>query len=157
MKSKIPFPFILIILLSVILIIELIYYFHDNPIIPTFNQKTPSTSELKDELLITLFMNHIESDSSTFYNNYFNTTLEYYDYETKILDIKNGNIPNRTKLITFGSTPMIGAHNPVGYDKITYSVDVLGNVTLDKFSHLKSFDVPEWLRDSLIKPYPVAE
>ncbi len=157
MNSKITLPFVLIILLSSILIIELIYYFHNYPLIPTFNQKAPSADELKDELLITLFMNHIESDSSTFYDNYFNTRLAYYDYETKILDIKNGNIPNRVKVITFGITPMIGAHNPVGYDEITYTVDVLGNVTLDKFSHLKSFDIPKWLRDSLIQPYPVAE
>lgn len=115
-------------------------------------------TNLKDDLLITLFMSHIEADSSMYYNNFFSTKLEYYDYETKIIDIKSGTDSQRKFIyITFGSTPMIGAHNPVGYDEISYRVDVLGNITLEDFAHLKSFEIPEWLRNGMIKPYPEKE
>jgi hypothetical protein len=67
-------------------------------------------------------MNNIIADSSKFYDNCFSEKLEYFDYEFKIKDIKKelGNI-----YITLETIPMIGAHNPVGNDEITYKVDVI--------------------------------
>jgi hypothetical protein len=148
-------PLILIILLSAILIFEIIYYKQKIDVIETISHKITNKDEIKDELILYFFMDNISSDSSTFYDNYFSNHLTYYDYETKILEMKRGSEANRRYIyITFGSTPMIGAHNPVGYDKISYKVDVLGNITLENFTHIKSFEIPEWLRDTMIKPYP---
>jgi len=52
---------------------------------------------------------------------------------------------------------MIGVHNPVGYNEITYRVDEFGNITLVKVTYIKSFDIQEGLRDNMIKPYPEIE
>lgn len=49
---------------------------------------------------------------------------------------------------------MIGAHNPVGYDELVNKVDVFGKITLEKLSYLKSYEIPEWLKTSMIKNYP---
>jgi hypothetical protein len=148
-------PLMLIILLSAILIFEIIYYLEKNEIIETISHRTSEEDEIKDELILSFFMDNIRSDSSTYYDNYFSMHLAYYDYVTKILDLKRGSESNRRYIyITFGSTPMIGAHNPVGYDEISYKVDIQGNTTLESFTHLKSYDIPEWLRDTMIKPYP---
>lgn len=148
-------PFILIVILSTLLIVEIIYCLQKNDVIQIISHKITNETELKDELILSFFMDNIESDSSKFYDNYFSTHLAYYDYETKILDIKRGSESYRRFIyITFGSTPMIGAHNPVGYDEISYKVDVQGNITLENFTHLKSFEIPEWLRTNMIKPYP---
>jgi hypothetical protein len=148
-------PVIIIILLSAILIVEMAYYVQKNDVIEVISNKITKEDEIKDELILSFFMDNIRSDSSTYYDNYFSTHLAYYDYETKILDIKRGSESNRRYIyITFGSTPMIGAHNPVGYDELSYKVDVQGNITLENFIHLKSFQIPEWLRDTMIKPYP---
>lgn len=151
-------PLILIVLLSAILIVEIIYYIQKNDVIEAISNKITNEDEIKDELILSFFMDNIESDSSTFYDKYFSTHLAYYDYESKILDIKRGSESQRRFIyITFGSTPMIGAHNPVGYDEISYKVDVQGNITLENFTHLKSFEIPEWLRDTMIKHYPEKE
>lgn len=103
--------------------------------------------------IITLFMQNIIADSNTFYNNYFSTELEYFNYEFKIKDIKKQTSPPYI-YITFETTPVIGAHWPVGDDEITYKVDVFGNKTLESFTHKKSYDLPPWLQNYLIKPYP---
>jgi hypothetical protein len=146
---------ILIVLLSAILIVEIAYYIQKSDVIEAISNKITNDDGIKDELILSFFMDKIEADSSTYYDHYFSTHLAYYDYETKILDIKRGSESNRRYIyITFGSTPMIGAHNPVGYDELSYKVDVQGKITLENFIHLKSFEIPEWLRDTMIKPYP---
>jgi hypothetical protein len=148
-------PLILIILLSAILLVEIMYYLQKNDVIEIISHKITNEDEIKDELILSFFMNNIESESSVFYDNYFPEHLAYYDYDTKILDLKRGSELNRRYIyITFGSTPMIGAHNPVGYDEISYKVDVQGNITLENFIHLKSFEIPEHLRTNMIKTYP---
>ena len=91
------------------------------------------------------------------YDNFFSSHLAYYNYGTKILELKKDYPEAGIIYITFGSTPMIGAHNPVGYDELIYMVDFNGKITLKKFSHLKSFDIPEWLKTDMIKPYPETE
>lgn len=147
-------PIFLIVLLSVILLLEIIYYFQKNDVTFTINQKRSTEAEIKDELIINFFMEHIKSDSSTFYDKYFSSPLAYYNYEMKIIDIKKNYPEAGIIYITIGSTPMIGAHNPVGYDELIYKVDVFANITLEKFTHLKSFDIPEWLRTNIIESYP---
>lgn len=98
-------------------------------------------------------MNNIIADSNKFYDNYFSDGLEYFNYEFKIKDISKQGEPVNI-YITFETTPMIGAHWPVGNDEITYKVDVFGNKVLDKFTHKKSYDIPPWLQNYIIKPLP---
>ncbi|HKL99637.1 MAG TPA: DUF3888 domain-containing protein [Mobilitalea sp.] len=146
-------PIILIVLLSLVIIATVIYS-QKNEVKETVSHKTSEEADMKDELIIYLFMDNIKSDSSTFYDYYFSSQLTYYSYETKVLELKKDYAEGGIIHITFGSTPMIGAHNPVGYDELVYKVDAFGNITLEKYTHLKSFDIPEWLRENMIKPYP---
>lgn len=144
----------ILILLSCILLLEIIFFLRQkNNIIPSFSYKATTEAEIKDELIIALFMNNIVADSNTFYNNYFSTELEYFNYEFKIKDINKQSAPPYI-YITFGITPMIGAHNPVGYDEITYKVDVFGNKMLENFTHIKTYEIPPWLQEGIIKPLP---
>lgn len=119
-----------------------------NDTITTFSYKATTKDEIKDELIIALFMNNIKEDASRFYHNYFSTELEYFNYEFKIIDIseEGGSIH-----ITIGITPMIGAHNPVGYDEVTYKINSSGEITLEQFVHLKSYDIPERFKELIIK------
>ena len=149
-------PIILIAVLVVMLLLEIAYYLQNN-VLPAASHKVSSGAEIKDELIISFFRDNIESDSSKYYDNYFSSQLEYYNYEMKVLDVKKDYPEAGTIYITFGNTPMIGAHNPVGYDELVYKVDVFGNKTLEKFTHLKSFEVPERFRTDMIKPYPETE
>lgn len=143
--------FKIIIFLSFILFMEIIFFIQKKNIIPAFSYKATTKAEIKDELIIALFMDNIKADSNTFYNNYFSTELEYFNYEFKVKDISK---KDNYIYITFGITPMYGAHNPVGDDESTYKVDVFGNKTLEKFVHLKSYEILERFHDIIIKPLP---
>ncbi len=151
MNHKLKKQSILILILSVIFLIETIFYLHKEVTSSTFNINSTTKSEITDELVIALFRNNIITDSNTFYDHYFSSQLEYFNYEFKIKDISKR---DSYIYITFETTPMIGAHNPVGDDEITYKVDVFGNKSLDKFIHKKSYDIPPWLQENLIKPLP---
>ncbi len=155
MKHSKKWQFIVILILSCILLLEMVFYLQKNHNIPTFSVKSTTESEIKDELIIALFMDNIIADSSKFYDNYFPDTypIEYFNYEFKIKDIKKEGEPVNV-YITFETTPVIGPHIPVGDDEITYKVDALGNKTLENFIHKKSYEIPERLKPNMIKPYP---
>ena len=144
---------IIILILSGLLLLEIVFYVQKEAITSTFNVNSTTKSEIKNELVITLFMDNIKADSSKFYDNYFSDGLEYFNYDFKIKDISKKGDPVNI-FITFETTPMIGAHWPVGDDEITYKVDVHGNKTLEDFTHKKSYEIPEWLQNYMIKPYP---
>jgi hypothetical protein len=153
MKHNKKWQFIMILVLTGILLFEMVYYLQKNHTLPTFKQYQTTTSETKDELIIALFMDNIEADSSKFYDNYFPEGLGYINYEYKIIDIKKEGEPVNVH-ITFEGTPIVGPHISVGDDKITYKVDVFGNKTLEKYVHKKSYEIPERLKINMIKPYP---
>lgn len=153
MKHNKKWQFFVIIILSGILLFEMVYYLQKKYTLLTFKQYQTTESETKDELIIALFMDNIEADSSKFYNNYFSESLGYINYEYKIKDIKKEGDPMNI-YITFEGSPIVGAHIQVGDDEITYKVDVFGNKTIEKFVHKKSYEIPERIRPNMIKPYP---
>lgn len=117
----------------------------------TFNINATSPSELKDELIIALFVEDIRSVSDSFYSEYFTMTPAIYNYEIYIKDLsmKNGKIN-----ITFGINPMIGAHDPVGYDEASYQIDLSGKKNFISYMHLKTFDIPDHLKNIIKKALP---
>lgn len=114
----------------------------------TFNVNVTSPAEIKDELIIALFIEDITSASDGFYDEYFTMTPAIYNYEIKVQKITKelGKIN-----ITFGINPMIGAHDPVGYDEASYQIDSSGNKTFISFVHLKTYDIPDHLKNLIKK------
>ena len=117
----------------------------------TFNVDVTSPSGIKDELIIALFIADITSASDGFYDEYFTITPAIYNYEIKVQKISKelGKIN-----ITFGINPMIGAHDPVGYDEASYQIDSSGNKTFISFVHLKTYDIPDHLKNIIKKDLP---
>jgi hypothetical protein len=117
----------------------------------TFNVDVTSPAEIKDELIIALFIEDITSASDGFYDEYFTMTPAIYNYEIKVQKISKelGKIN-----ITFGINPMIGAHDPVGYDEASYQIDPSGNKTFISFVHLKTYDIPNHLKNLIKKELP---
>jgi len=118
--------------------------------VETLDKNVTTENEIKDELISTLFIEIITNDIINFYSEYYAGEIAIYDYETVILEIQkadNGRIE-----IKFGVTPQIGAHNPLGYDELLYSVDSTGNSRLNKYWHIESYPVPEKFEEYVIKP-----
>ncbi|MFT3985829.1 MAG: DUF3888 domain-containing protein [Lachnospiraceae bacterium] len=117
----------------------------------TFNVDVTSSNEIREELIIALFIEDITSASDDFYDEYVTMTPTIYNYEIKVQKISKelGKIN-----ITFGIYPMIGAHNPVGYDEASYQIDSSGNKTFSSFVHLKTYEIPDHLKDMIKKALP---
>ncbi len=112
--------------------------------------KNLSQNNLKDELILSLLNSYITSAINQYYNQYFNSELEVYNYENEVLDITSLNYLT----VRIGVFPQIGAHNPVGYDRLTYIVDASGTAILQKYEHLASYEIPPHLKNTITKPLP---
>lgn len=145
--NKILFFAVLLILLSILLL-----GMHDKQKpdeMQTFSVDAVTEDEIKDELIIALFIESITNYVNHFYTEFYSGQIAVYNYEIDVLELEknNGYIS-----IKFGVTPQIGAHNPLGYDELTYSIDSAGNGNLTKYEHIKNYPVPERFEEYIIKP-----
>lgn len=115
----------------------------------TFSVDAVTEDEIKNELIIALFIESITKNVNHFYSEFYSGQIAVYNYEVDVLELEknNGYIS-----IEFGVTPQIGAHNPLGYDELTYSIDSAGNGKLTKYDHIKNYPVPERFIEYIIKP-----
>lgn len=130
--------------------VVVIYTINSNYNEEHFKLNNLSRNNLTDLLILSLLNPYITSAINKCYCPYFNTELEVYNYENEILDITSSNYLT----VRIGVFPQIGAHNPVGYDRLTYTVDANGTVILQKYEHLASYEIPPHLKESITKPLP---
>ena len=100
-------------------------------------------------MVIALFIEEITGEVIDFYSEYYSGEIAVYNYEVTIADIEKKEPGFIT--IRFGVTPQIGAHNPLGYDELSYLVDSRGNRRLTGYEHIKNFEVPERFQQYIIK------
>ena len=147
MKKYLPIAFLLIVLLLLVLRCN---GKNKDMLMSVFNMNAKTEEEITDELIIALFVDNIRNDILNFYSEYYSGEIEIYNYEIVILETEK--VENDLICITFGVTPQIGAHNPLGYDELAYAVDVVGNKMPTQYQHIKSFAVPEKYEQYIIKP-----
>lgn len=115
----------------------------------TFNVNTKTTEEITEELIIALLVKNIDNDVQIFYSQYYAGEITVYNYEIEILKVERGDAG--PIIVKIGVTPQVGAHNPLGYDELSYGVDARGNITLKGYEHIKTYSVPEKFEDFWIK------
>lgn len=146
MNKKLFFA-VLLILLSILLLA-----IHDKKKpegMQTLSANAVTEDEIKDELIIALFIESITKYVDCFYSEFYSGQIAVYNYEIDILEIvKNNSCIN----ISFGVTPQIGAHNPLGYDELSYSINLSGDTKLTKYEHVKNYPVPERFEEYIINP-----
>lgn len=135
-----------------VLLIPLIFGAYENnrnSSIGVFHVNSTTKEEITEELITALFIEEIRRGITGFYSEYYSGDIAVYNYEVIIVDI--GKKEPGLIFVDFGVTPQIGAHNPLGYDELSYNVDSLGNKSLAEYKHLKSYDVPEKFHKYIIK------
>lgn len=147
MRKYSVIAFILILSLGVLLIA---YGKKRQDAVETFHVSATTEDEIKDELIIALFIESITNNVNTFYSEYYIGQIIVYNYETIIVAIEK--TENRSISVKFGVTPMVGAHNPLGYDELLYKIDYAGKGKLVQYEHIKNYDVPEKFQGYIIKP-----
>lgn len=101
--------------------------------IETFDIDAQTEQEIKDEIIIAEFIQDIEKAVKCYYTKNLFKNVTGYDYETTILEVKKLN--NGLIHIKFGVTPQVGAHNPIGFEEITYTIDSSGNKQFVDYQH----------------------
>ncbi len=109
--------------------------------VEAFDVNAVTEEEITDELIIALFVEEITNEVLEYYSAYYLGAIEVYNYEIDIVNIGKEDAGAIT--IKFGVTPQIGAHNPIGYDELSYSVDARGTKTLITYEHMKNYEVPK--------------
>jgi hypothetical protein len=114
-----------------------------------------SNEELYQDIFLSLLEPHTEKAISDFYSKYLFDLPGSAPYFEDVLSVKRIGDEPRTFdfLIKLEVAPYIGPHNSVGIDHITFRVQGSGEVTLEKFEHIKSFEIaPNY--QYIIKQWP---
>ena len=109
-----------------------------------FSVSAVTEDEIKDELIIAVFIESIRKHVQDFYTEFYTGEVAVYNYETEILKIEKS---DGLITIKFGVTPQIGAHNPLGYDELTYTIDPSGSGQMIEYEHIKDYPVPEGFQE----------
>lgn len=99
-------------------------------------------------------MPYIDKSIENYYGEYFKYLPGEDTWSVKIVDIKRPN-GDRTSyfILRFEITPYIGPHISVGLDQITMSVKYGSEPKVEKFEHIKSYEIPPSYQN-YIKKWP---
>ena len=139
---------LIVILLIILLVFQSgMFWKEKQNSVETFSVNAVTKDDIKDELIIAVFIDSITGYINDFYSEFYTGQIAVYNYETDILDVEK---TNGLISIRFGVTPQIWAHNPLGYDELLYSIDSTGNAQLTEYEHVKDYVIPErfekWLK-----------
>jgi hypothetical protein len=106
-----------------------------------------------NDILMLLLGPEIDKAVSDYYSKYFTETRLVYPYQVEIVKVERiGGFRTFHFLITLETTPVFGAHNPVGKDRLTFEIapTIPGQIKFKNFEHLESYELPPHLQN-LIK------
>ena len=135
----------------IVMLVGLQYFKHDNAcVLPTMHE----LQSVRDNALVWTYLPKIQERSDNFYAVYYTINPSVVSYNTTVKEVyeKDGLI-----YITFTSLPYIGPHDAVGEDEITFSVKYTGEIEAQDFKHLKSYPLPDNLKDIEKGPLPPME
>lgn len=135
-EMKKDIVYLLLIICTAILLTEMIGTKREQSI-PTFNINAQTEQEIKDEIIIAAFIRDIEKSVQHFYTQNLSKNVIVYDYETSIISAEK--LDGGLIQIKFGVVPQEGAHDPVGFDVITYTIDSGGTKQITDYQHIKEF------------------
>jgi Protein of unknown function (DUF3888) len=108
--------------------------------------------QINDILMVSLNP-EIQKAVNNFYSSYLSDPPTVYPYQIEIINVvRIGEFRSFHFLITLEATPVVGAHDQVGKDRITFEIEptIPSQIKLTKYKHLESYDLPPHLKN-LIK------
>ncbi|MFS0907249.1 DUF3888 domain-containing protein [Priestia aryabhattai] len=105
-----------------------------------------------NDMLMLVLNEKTEEAVNKYYFKKLNQRVVVYPYDMDVIKIKRlKGFRGFDFLITIETQPVIGAHNSVGKDRLTFemssTVPETGNIKLIEYQHLKSYNIPSYLRD----------
>jgi hypothetical protein len=138
---------LLILLTAVIVLLGSIFYFVSGANQKSVHAEVNHNCGTHDTVIEMLLYSEIEKKVESFYKPYFNSPPEIDPVSMNIQDIIRAPAGYDVTLQLY---PYLGAHNSVGEDIITINV-IADSITTKEFKHVKSYEVPNWLQQYVIK------
>ncbi|MEH7332305.1 DUF3888 domain-containing protein [Neobacillus drentensis] len=120
------------------------------------NTEPPKDSKewLINDILMVLLGSEIEKAVNNYYSAYLTHSPTVYPYEVEIVNIERiGGFRRFHFFITIETTPVVGAHNPVGKDRLTFEIapPIPDQIKLKRFEHIESYELPPHLQNLIKK------
>lgn len=120
----------------------------------TYKPPEQSREELYQDIFVSLLMPEIQKSVDNYYKEFFTDTPMVAPYDLTILKAER---PNGYRTFVFMIElevyPYFGAHNSVGVDRITIRLGGSGDVKVEKFEHIKSYELPPNYQNIVKKKY----
>lgn len=120
-----------------------------------YNIHENSKEKLCLDILMTLLLPNLQNEVDNYYKEYLSVTPSVAPYDVPILSIErigeNGTFDFRMKLELH---PYVGPHLDVGLDYITVRVNPVDKVKIEKFEHIKSYELPSYYQNIVKKKLP---
>ncbi|MDF2943266.1 MAG: hypothetical protein K0S01_2124 [Herbinix sp.] len=114
-----------------------------------------STEKMCNDIIISLLFTHTQRAVDNFYSKYLKEIPGVDPHYDKVLSIERiGGESRHYFLIKVETMPYIGPHITVGRDHITFRLNALGEVTLEKFEHIESSKILPLRYPDIIKNWP---
>lgn len=114
-----------------------------------------SREELYQDIFMTLLLPYIQAEVDKYYEEYLSYPPIVAPYDVKILEAQRLNgyrgFDFRLKIELH---PYVGPHLDVGLDYITVRVNPVDKVKIEKFEHIKSYELPPNYQDIIKKKLP---
>lgn len=128
--------------INVTIIFSLMAPLQTNAALNYYQPPEKSDEELIMDMFFSLLLPHIEKPVTNYYSQYLSETPLVYPYQIKILNMKRINhYRGFIFSVEIEITPVVGPHIEVGKDHLTFTI-VPGKVTLDKFEHIETYELP---------------
>lgn len=110
-----------------------------------------TTEESKEEfmmdLLFLILLPNIQEAVTNYYSDYLTESPLVYPYEIKMLKMER---TGYMFTLTMEVTPVLGAHNSVGRDHLTFSINP-NEMKLVDFKHIETYELPPHLQQYIKK------
>ncbi|WP_326513145.1 DUF3888 domain-containing protein [Clostridium intestinale] len=104
-----------------------------------------SIEELYKDIIATLIEPYITKEIEKYYGKAY--MYDLFDMEFLKIERPNG-YRSFSFIVTVEVRPFIGAHNTLGVDDIIMKIEA-GEVKVEKFKHIKSFPIPDYLKQEV--------
>ena len=114
-----------------------------------------SREELYQDIFMTLLLPSIQSATDDYYKEFLTVSPMIAPYDVLVLSVDR---PNGYRtfdfLLKLELHPYVGPHLDVGLDYITISVNPVNNVKVQKYEHIKTYELPSYYQNVIKKGLP---
>ena len=124
-------------------------------LINTYTPPKHSTEELYQDIFMVLLLPDIQEEVNNYYKEYLSVLPMVAPYDITVLSAERvggyRTFGFRLKLLLH---PYLAPHNDVGLDNITISIKPSNNIKVEKYEHIKSYELPPYYLNILKKNLP---